>query len=121
MFDSEKELIEAGFILTPNAFHDGIGNTGKVYAKSFEDEDKEGRHYEYFSVDSNGVVAPYVLAKNVIATPEVVDVVAPVVQDVVAPEVPVAPVATVVEDAPEEVEVPVPDPASATPSDVTPE
>ena len=92
--DIEKELQDNGFILTPNVFHDGIGNAGKVYAKSFEDEDKVGYHYEHFSVDSNGVVAPWKQEES----PKVET---PIVQDVIPPETETVAPAEVEEVAPE--------------------
>lgn len=69
--NTEQELIDAGYQLTTNTFHSGIGE-GKVYAKSlpnegtFDDRNVEGGfHYEYFSVSPNGDVAPYSLNANV--------------------------------------------------------
>ena len=83
MFENEQALQDAGFVLTPNIFNSPAG-AGKVYAKSFEnsapftDANVEGGlHYEYFSVDPQGVVAPWNQQNSPVAAPTMTDVIPP--------------------------------------------
>lgn len=92
--DNEQALIDAGFIITPNIYFSGKGN-GKVYGKSFDnyapftDANVEGgKHYEYYSVDTDGTVAPWHAQINVVATQEEI---APVVAEEVAIDAPATP------------------------------
>ena len=57
-YNSVSELEADGYVKTPQPFHDGKG-LGSVYAKSVPDDEGNGFHYSLFSVDSEGVVAPY--------------------------------------------------------------
>lgn len=52
MYKSEQELIDAGFLLSPQPIHDGKG-IGKLYEKV------ESNQRVYFVVEADGAVVPH--------------------------------------------------------------
>lgn len=78
--NTEQQLVDAGFVQTPEVAHTGTGH-GKVYAKSFdnvvpfdEKNPEGGKHFDYYVVNPDGTVAPYGSNAGVTATePKVED------------------------------------------------